>query len=82
MDNATAWDLLDWYHRAVRIESPALSWFDISGSGVYNYPDYEGDDSITWKNGYKSLFDVLLVKETLLVGDQYKPGFKCQLLQT
>lgn len=66
MNSATAMDLLDWQHRAVRIESPGPTWFNISGSGFVNYPDYLGDDSITWKNGYSSLFGLLLVKIPLM----------------
>ena len=61
LDTATAWDLTNWDDRVQGIETPAPNWLDISGYGYANYKDMEGDEDITWKSGFSSLFPVLLV---------------------
>ena len=63
LDNATAWDLINWDDRAQGIETACPTWFNISGSRYVDYQDPVGYEDITWKNGFSSLFPVLLVSK-------------------
>ncbi|XP_039311359.1 uncharacterized protein LOC105196041 [Solenopsis invicta] len=38
------------------------SWFDVSAKRFTEYWECEGDQLLSWKNGYKTIFDLLLQK--------------------
>jgi len=61
VNNATAYDFLNWEDRSQGIETPAPSWFNISLLGFAGYQDSAGDEDITWKNGFSTLIPQLTV---------------------
>lgn len=61
MDRSAALALLDWYHLMENCIDGSDNWVETCGSGHTYYRECGGDPLVTWKRGYSSLFDILMV---------------------
>lgn len=61
MDSRTAESFLAWAQLMQNIIDGSDDWMETSGPGHVHYRECAGDPLVTWKRGYKSLFNLLLV---------------------
>lgn len=67
MNDATIWSMVNWFHLLTNIIDGSNDWMETSGSGHEMYHECEGDPLVTWKRGYSSLFDILMVIKFLML---------------
>ena len=61
MDRPTAHALLNWWHLMENCIDGSDDWMKTCGPGHLHYRECDGDPLVTWKRGYSSLFDILMV---------------------
>ena len=65
LDDETVSALVDWFFLMQNLIDGSDDAMSTCGSGHTHYRECEGDPLVTWKRGYSSVFDILMVKYSL-----------------
>lgn len=66
LDDETVSALVDWFFLMQNLIDGSDDVMSTCGSGHTHYRECEGDPLVTWKRGYSSVFDILMVKKKFL----------------
>jgi len=63
LDDETVSALVDWFFLMQNLIDGSDDAMSTCGSGHTHYRECEGDPLVTWKRGYSSVFDILMVNK-------------------
>ncbi|XP_055597988.1 spermine oxidase-like isoform X2 [Uranotaenia lowii] len=70
IDQTTAYQFLEFFHKFENSIEASDSWFDTSGPGYLHYWECEGDMLLNWKDkGYVTVLDILMKRHPFTTAD-------------
>ncbi|ETN63661.1 spermine oxidase [Anopheles darlingi] len=71
VNNATAYQVLEFFHKFENSIEASDSWFDTSGPGYLHYWECDGDLLLNWRDkGYRTVLEILMKRHPLPIASE------------